>query len=322
MRYKHWVLATLSAFALAGAGWANAQAPFTRMVVFGTSLSDPGNAFALTSRQSVAPDYGMRPQDLLIPAFPYAIGGHHFSNGATWVEGLASGLGLAANALPAFRGASDVSSNYAIGGARANDDGGQTHLTAQVTAFLRDTGPSAPSDALYVIEIGGNDIRDALASALFQIPPGPDAIIAGALGSIAANVGRLHAAGARKFLVWNVPNLALTPAIQALGPIAVAGATQATLGFNGGLSMVLLGLEFGPDRLADIHIVSFDAFDKLNDIVGGLGGLANVKDACITPNVSPFRCQNPDAYLFWDGIHPTAAAHAIIAREVAAALAD
>jgi outer membrane lipase/esterase len=36
--------------------------------------------------------------------------------------------------------------------------------------------------------------------------------------------------------------------------------------------------------------------------------------------VPPFICSNPDQYLFWDGLHPTKAVHAIIARQVEAFL--
>jgi hypothetical protein len=46
-------------------------------------------------------------------------------------------------------------------------------------------------------------------------------------------------------------------------------------------------------------------------------GLSNATAACLTPNNAPFTCQNPDDYLFWDGIHPTQAGHAVLAAEAA-----
>jgi outer membrane lipase/esterase len=49
-------------------------------------------------------------------------------------------------------------------------------------------------------------------------------------------------------------------------------------------------------------------------------GLTNVVSPCITPNVPPFTCDAPDEYLYWDGIHPSAATHAIIASEATSVL--
>src|SRR5689334_20174526 len=87
-----------------------AQTPYDGIVVFGTSLSDPGNAFALRGGTNTPPDYLVDP--LLVPSAPYARGGHHFSNGATWVEQYARSLGLAGSVRPAFRSASPKATNY------------------------------------------------------------------------------------------------------------------------------------------------------------------------------------------------------------------
>jgi outer membrane lipase/esterase len=77
-------------------------------------------------------------------------------------------------------------------------------------------------------------------------------------------------------------------------------------------------------HLPGIEIRLFDAFIKVNDIVTDpeAYGLDVVNAACVTPNVPPFDCKEPDEYLFWDGIHPTKAGHSIFAQEVAALLAQ
>ena len=136
------------------------RVPFDRIVAFGASLSDPGNAFALRGGANTPPDYLLDP--LLVPSAPYARGGHHFSNGATWVEQFARSTGLAGTVRPAFEGESGAT-NFAVGGARAYEDGINVNLSAQVEAFLQQAGHTASPDALYAIEMGGNDIRDALA---------------------------------------------------------------------------------------------------------------------------------------------------------------
>jgi phospholipase/lecithinase/hemolysin len=83
--FPRWlVLVGCVAWGLAAPDWAAAQSRFSGIVVFGTSLSDPGNAFVLVGDANTPPDFALDP--LLIPSAPYAKGGHHFSNGATWVE--------------------------------------------------------------------------------------------------------------------------------------------------------------------------------------------------------------------------------------------
>jgi outer membrane lipase/esterase len=286
---------------------------FDRIVVFGTSLSDPGNAFVLLGSTNVPPDYSVDP--FLVPDRPYARGGQHFSNGATWIEQFGTSVGLAGSVLPAFRGLGGPASNFAVGAARAYDDGINVNLDVQVRTFLQRAAFVAPSDALYVIEMGGNDVRDALVA----FPGGGSgAIISASLASIGEHIGTLYAAGARKFLVWNVPNVALTPAIRALdamSPGAAALASFLTLSYNAGLDSVLTSLS----ALPGIEIVRFDAYQTLSAISADPAAfeLTNVTTACITPGVPPFVCSRPDTFLFWDGIHPTKAVHAILAQQAA-----
>lgn len=316
----------LLALALLAPGLAAAETKFGRIVVFGDSLSDPGNAYALNGGENIPPYDDLDKLDaLLLPDVPYARGGHHFSNGATWVEQFARPLGLAGNTRPAFQGSSTEATNYAVKGARAHDEAIAIHvnLSVQVNTFLTAFGGAAPSDALYVMEFGGNDIRDALEAFASGGNGGP--IIADALTAIHDNIEALYEAGGRKFLVWNTPNLGLTPAVRALDPFtpppgAVVLAGSLTDFFNSNLDALLGYLSFA---LPGIEIVQLDVHTKIQDLVDDPAafGLSVVDTACITPNVPPFECQTPDEYLFWDGLHPTKAVHAIFAHEAAVVLA-
>lgn len=308
----------LLACALAAPAGAAGKAPFERIVVFGTSLSDPGNAFALRGGNNTPPDYSVDP--FLVPDRPYARGGHHFSDGATWVEQFARPLGLSASVNPAFRGASGKATNYAVGGARAVDDGMNVNLPDQVQRFLADARGDAPAGALYVIEMGGNDLRDALLAGLSGGPAAAQAVIDAALGSISDNLVQLYVAGARNFLVWNAPDIGRTPAIGSI-PGGPGFANQLVQGFNSGLDLVLAQLA---PALPGIQLTRLDVYAKLNSIIANpdLFGLSDVSAACITPSQPPFRCKKPAEFLFWDGIHPTQAAHGILADEAAHALAQ
>jgi len=339
---KPWLFSLVLAFTLLAPDRAAADDRFghhrrlDRIVVFGDSLSDPGNAFALNGGQTVAPpDYGMGGVDeldipeviALIPEAPYAAT-RRFSNGVTWIELLGGTIGLGSSVKPAFTGSDGRASNYAVGGATASGPR-PVDLTGQVDFFLRDARGRAPADALYVIEIGGNDIRAALAAALAD--EDPSTVIGAALASVAANIGKLHDAGARKFLVWNAPDLGRTPALQRLNMFVAPGiagvATLLSTGYKQGFAGVMEGLEA---TLPGIEIVQFDAFALLADVQANPArfGLRDATTACIQPHVPefgfpsapPFRCALPDRHFFWDGIHPTRAGHVIIAFLVGKAL--
>lgn len=304
-----------------------------RIVVFGDSLSDSGNAFALLGGTFVEPpDYGMAGADpvtgipdviALIPAAPYK--SEHFSNSRhTWIELLAGAVGLGVYTKPAFAGSHPRASNYAVGGARANPVGPAPHLGQQVGFFFA-TGDLALSNALVVIEIGGNDVRDAVLTALLSggNPAAGVPVVEAAAESVKQNIEFLHALGARKFLVWNGPDVGGTPALQRLNALAVPGiaglATFLSMAYNTALDVRLQDLR---EDLADIDIVAFNVFDKLHEIQQHPRrfGLRDATTACIEPDVPPFfpssppfRCEHPEDHFFWDGIHPTRAGHRIIA---------
>jgi phospholipase/lecithinase/hemolysin len=290
---------------------------YSGLVVFGDSLSDPGNVYALTGQQSVAP------YDEPVPTFPYAIGGNHFSNGKTYVERLARSLHLNVTAKATFNPEIVRATNYAVGAARARVGGPPRllDLTGEVNAFLSDFGMSAPSDALYVIWIGGNDIRDALEAAFVdQTLATSFAILEAALLGEATNIGSLAAAGATDFLVLNAPNLAVAPAVTALGPQAIGAAMMFSAGYNNGLSDALDGLQL---IFPNIEITRFDTFAFLTTVAanGAAFGLPQTMVPCLTFFVlEDAVCDKPKEYMFWDAVHPTTATHKLLARKVEKAL--
>ena len=277
---------------------------YSRLVVFGDSLSDPGNAFALTGQFSIRPFS-------LIPDAPYAIGGMHFSNGKTWAEVLAKDLRLPSG--PAYRNPL-VFTNYAVGGARARSLSG-VDLSDQVSLYLSSHNNHADPKALYAILIGGNDIRDAIVA--FQTDPSGAAsvqILMEAITSVATNIQALASAGAHTFLIGNAPNLALVPAIigQGAGAQDLAGVLSAQYNAFQGSTVAGLGKAFS------LQVDNLDVNGLLQSLVlfPKQLGLTDVKDSCITPGVIVHAiCRDPDDYLFWDGIHPTHTVHEFLGKQ-------
>ena len=171
--------------------------------------------------------------------------------------------------------------------------------------FLQSVGNVAPAGALYVVAGGGNDARDALVAAASS--PTPFAVIRAAAMAYAQSIGtiveQLQAAGAQHTVVWDVPDLGLAPAVTEMGAGASLLGTRVSRVMNRFRSRQL-------DGEAGVSI--FDVFALQNDIVADPAsfGLVNVTDACGAPSE---QC-DPATALYWDGIHPTAAGHALLAQ--------
>ena len=158
MRYKT-KTSNIMAFWLAVAvlvtsGGLWAKDGFSKIYIFGDSLSDPGNIYALTGEKAMAP---YEP----VPSAPYAIGGHQFSNGKTWAQHFARNLQLNKSGKAAY-GASGQHGNYAFGGTGLAGPSLALSAVDQLMLFLGDHGGVVDGNALYVLQFGGNDVRDAL----------------------------------------------------------------------------------------------------------------------------------------------------------------
>ena len=80
------------------------------------AISDEGNAFIQCGMQSVSPYDNLTAQLFAPGDSPYARGGHHFSNGETWVEVLGKALGVTKSALPVRRNPHIAGGGGCIGG--------------------------------------------------------------------------------------------------------------------------------------------------------------------------------------------------------------
>jgi outer membrane lipase/esterase len=267
---------------------------YTSMVVFGDSLSDSGNDAILLGGSQAQTITG----NTYVPGAPYATATSNgtFSNGPVWASDAASALGVPLT--PSLAGGT----NFAFGGATTGGPGPIPNLLVQANQYLTSTGNKASSSALYVVAGGGNDARAAL-SAIALNPSSAPATIAATAASFAANiltiVNELNLAGAQHIVVWDTPNLGLAPAVVAGG-----GATLGTLlavDMNADLSALLAG---------QTDVSTFDIFGLGTSIAldPSAFGFTNVTDACGA--ISGANC---NTYAYWDGIHPTAAAHEVIA---------
>ena len=264
--------------------------PFSRMVVFGDSLSDVGNAYDQLGTLAME-----NPGD-------YYMG--RFSNGPVWVEYIAQQLQLP---QPVGNEVSSAGRDYAFGGAWTDVSGfNLTHLfindlDEQVSDFINNGG-GPNTDDLITVWAGANNFLDGQTNT--QTP----------VNHITNSITSLYNAGGRHFMVANLPLLGETPRFKGTSQEGTMNALSSA--FNNGLNAsldtlqaTLPGTEFfrinagalTSDALAD---PSAYGFTNVTNPALGLSGI------------------NADEYLFWDNIHPTTAAHGLLAMTAAELLFD
>ncbi len=289
-----------------------AAAAYTAIYAFGDSLSDAGN-LSLESGGA-------------IPVSPPYVGGH-FSNGPTWVEDLSKMLGL--GAMTPFLD-TPSGTNFAFGGAQTGitdnnpfDPNSPFHidLPDQIAAFNL-VDPKPIKGALYTIDIGANDILNALED---KIPADELAtVMTQAEANTIDSVKKLVGLGAQSLLFYEVPNLGLTPRFK--GTALEDTASDLAASFNAAVLEGLAG--FKSDGL---RVFTLDTYDLLGEIEADPShfGFTNVSDPCWTGDfehaepgtLCSTEASDQNKFLFWDGIHPTEAGHLLTAKFAVQALA-
>jgi len=307
---KRTMVALLALLPLAtGMAFADTEYGYSRLFVFGASFLDPGNQFAVTGETAHPP---FDPNSFL----NYGVGGHHFSNGRTWVEVMAQEMELTEWAKPAYR--DPAFGNYAYGYARARevDNAIGPSLGDQVQAWIDNghcTG-AAMNDTLFVVDSAYADFLD-----IFAAPPDQTMdIVNGMINSIALNIFILHECGARNLLVPNIADIGASPMV--IGEQQKEAATILSRGYNLAVQAVVDAYSGWP---FDMNIKTVDLFAATTAMVAmpESFGLTNVTDTCVTPYVVKNAfCQDRDGYFFWDPLHPTKKVHELFAAEALAAL--
>lgn len=278
---------------------------FTRIVVFGDSLSDTGNVRARTSaKSSGAIDY---------PSHTFNYDNGRFTNDTdtapashiyvgVWHEQLARSF----LALPAATNSLGGGLNYAFGGAiTTNGTHEEVESTpiADISITIDDMGKQMDDylaahvvdpGALYIVWGGSNDLRNDDSSAN----------VTATVGRVDGLVSRLANAGAKYIMVPNVVPIGDTP--QFSGTARSATANQAAAEYRKELAGSLDALQ---GTLASQGITpTIYRVDAWADVVrifsnGPRFGFTNLSDPAQDADV------NPDQYIYWDDLHPTTAGH-------------
>jgi phospholipase/lecithinase/hemolysin len=301
MKIRKMFIAFSASLLISGNVWAASASSFTTLYTFGDSLSDAGDSdSAVMSLYKLLGD-NCDPLHQCGLLGPYSHG--RLSDGPVASEQLAATLFPGGVNPMNFRsyavaGANTGDSNSGYGGDLLNLPG----MKQEVDNYLSDSKGAADPNALYFLWGGANDY--------FTGDPA-----AAAAQNLAGYVSTLANAGAKHFLVPNLPDLSLTPD-QLHKPEAQAF----SLAFNSDLAAQLGNLHA---QFPGADITSFDVYSFFNGVVQDPAkfGFTNVDSPCVSPG-DIFSCDNPEGHVFWDNIHPTSRADSFIAGAFASAVPE
>ncbi len=280
----------------------------SQVFVFGDSIVDAGNTQNALGGPSATPcliNGGAIPCDPAPASFGYFDG--RFTNGpnaADFVNQAVSG----GNSVATTEGGT----NYSYGGARALG-GSLPDLSLQVGQFMLDVSGVADANALYVINIGGNDVRDHVQAVEAGTATQTDQqVIDAVLGAITAQVTALQSAGAQHILVNGVGDVGSIPETLLLGGGAPVHGRAFSQNLSGQLFAVL------DPSVHTLDVISLFDDVQLNPALYGLPAGINVTGSCLTQG-SPPACSN---FAFFDTVHPSTELNSILADGMLAAIPE
>ncbi|MGF7169593.1 outer membrane lipase/esterase [Sphingobium xanthum] len=266
---------------------------FSKLLVFGDSLVDAGNA-QIGSILLGLPD----------PA-PAALGYYEgrFSNGPNFADYLSQSLfGMETVAYLAG------GHNFAVGGAEAAFKPGEVSpsFLPQLQLF-QNLGEPIASDALVLVTFGGNDVRSVLTD-LGAIDFTPT------LNAFATGLSALAGAGAQTIIVTGLPDIGKLPDTLAYGDPAIeATATARTIALNAAIEGLTVTLsQLTGTRIDFYHVYAQEQALRANP---GAYGLTNLTESCQSGGAAAVLggCAG---YLYFDTIHPTSYVHALLAQGI------
>ena len=276
------------------------SADYSNLIIFGDSISDTGNAAIL---------------DLPFPFYENRI-----SDGPIAVDLIANALGLSSERSEHLVGR-EVGFNYAVVG--GNIEGSEPEdMNQQVNAYLDRVNQQAEPDALYVLIMGGNDLRETRG---ITDPFVATQRISFAVAELERQIERLVTAGARAFFVTNGPNVGRIPeTLERVpsDPNIVARAEDYVRQYN-----ALFEQTMAPFRQrSDLSFVTFDFFEAFENLLdnGTSLGFRNTTEGCFDIDSLSIELEclifGFESRVFFDSVHPSSATSLIIGNQMIAAL--